>query len=383
MPSLTNVALSRNNDGHLVVLATSTVVGSEPTVWHAWEGPDGDWTGWLPFGKPGHSRPTTVSIMPHVADGRLEAFVATERDPSVWHRWQTQPGTSNWSHWELMATFDGAIQAGPLATGLTDGRLMAVVVHGGRVMHATQWNAADEAWPNWTPLGRPDGVRVLDVAAAPRAREFAHLFARAHTSTAHELPTGPGGDLWHRWQATPDTWSIWQPLDHPGHTAGPPVVAVNGDDRLEVFTIDDATGRMSHRSQHDAIDPQGFRNWAPVAGSGPGADHGPGFHGAAVELDSTGRLVLVALTRGSDVWTTTETTPGSGKYVPWTKLAEVPPAAHPGTQEGLLASPALIRDNRGLMQLFVTDRRTKGLYQLSAAAVDQWQPTTGTAWPHP
>lgn len=261
--------------------------------------------------------------------------------------------------------------------GLTDGRLMALVVSDGRVMHAAQWQAADEAWPTWTPLGRPNGARVLDGAAAPRAREFAHLFVLAHASTAHEPPIGPGGDLWHRWQATPDTWSIWQPLGHPGHTAGPPVVAMNGDDRLEVFTIDGDTGRMWHRSQRHAIDPQDFRDWAPVA------DGGPVFHWAAAELDGTGRLVLVALTRGSDVWTTTETTPGSGKYVPWAKLAEVPPTAHPGTQEGLLASPALLRDSRDLMQLFVTDRRTKGLYQVSAAAVDDWQPATGTAWPHP
>src|SRR5690348_11647245 len=115
---------------------------------------------------------------------------------------------------------------------------------------------ADEAWPTWTPLGKPNGTQVLDVAAAPRAREFAHLFALAHASTTHEPPIGLAGDLWHHWQVTPDTWSIWQPLGHPGHAAGPPVVATNGDDRLEVFTIDGDTGRIWHRSQLNAIDPQ-------------------------------------------------------------------------------------------------------------------------------
>jgi len=87
MPSLTNVALSRNSDGHLEVLAASTVAGSEPTLWHAQEDPDGQWSGWRPFGNPGHSRPTTVSVMPHVTDGRLEAFTATERDPSRPRAW--------------------------------------------------------------------------------------------------------------------------------------------------------------------------------------------------------------------------------------------------------------------------------------------------------
>jgi hypothetical protein len=61
----------------------------------------------------------------------------------------------------------------------------------------------------------------------------------------------------------------------------------------------------------------------------------------------------------------------------------VPPIEHPGPDKGLLGSPALARDSRDLMQLFMTDRRTDALYQISAAAADHWQPATGTAWPHP
>ena len=98
---------------------------------------------------------------------------------------------------------------------------------------------------------------------------------------------------------------------------------------------------------------------------------------------ATGLWVLVGITFGSDVWTTTETAPGSGMYARWTKLAEVPPAEQPGTTEGLLTSLALMRDSRGLMQLFVTDRRRHALYQISAAAADHWQPTTSRPWPHP
>src|SRR5215470_8277812 len=114
MPGLVNVALGRNSDGHLEVLATSTIVGSGATVWHAWEDGDGNWTGWHPLGQPGRGRPVTVSVMPHITDGRLEAFVTTERDRSVWHRWQTRPGTNNWSNWEFLAALDGPIQPGAL-----------------------------------------------------------------------------------------------------------------------------------------------------------------------------------------------------------------------------------------------------------------------------
>jgi hypothetical protein len=377
MPRLENVALASNIDGHLEILATSTIAGSEPTVWHAWEDADGNWTGWHPLGRPGQGRPSAVSVMPHITDNRLEAFVATERDQSVWHRWQTRPGTNNWSHWEFLAALDGPIEAGPLVMWLTDNRFMAVVVAGGTVSHGSQLEAGGEDWSAWSDFDMPDGAPVHAVGAAQITLEKPQLFALAESSTASPPPTGVGGDLWHRWQTGPDTWSAWKPLGHPGHTAGPPIVAVNDDDRLEVFTIDGLSGRMWHRSQQDADVPGAFSAWAPVAG------HGPGVCGAAVGHDSADRLVIVAHTFGSDVWTTTETAPGSGKYAPWAKLAEVPPIEHPGPDKGLLGSPALARDSRDLMQLFMTDRRTDALYQISAAAADHWQPATGTAWPHP
>jgi hypothetical protein len=377
MPRLENVALSKNTDGHLEVLATSTIDGSEATVWHAWENPDGSWTGWHPLGHPGQGRPTTVSVMPHITDGRLEAFVATERDQSVWHRWQTQPGTNSWSRWELLAELDGPIDAGPLVMLLADERFMAVVVAGGNVWHASQLTAGGENWPAWSEFGRPNGAPVLTVGAAQNTLESPQLFALAQSSTAAQPPIGWGGDLWHRWQTGSGAWSDWKPLGHPGHTAGAPVVAVNGDDRLEVFTIDGLTGRMWHRHQQAPDAPGAWSAWAPVA------DHGPGFRGAAAQLDSTGRLVIVAHTFASDVWTTTETASGSGTYAPWTKLAEVPPAEQPPDKGGLLTSPALVFDGRDLMQFFVVSRETKGLYQVTAAAADHWQPATGTAWPHP
>jgi hypothetical protein len=377
MPRLENVALGRNIDGHLEVLATSAVVGSEATVWHAWEDGDGNWTGWQPLGRPGQGRPVTVSVTPHVTDGRLEAFVGTERDQSLWHRWQTNPGTDNWSRWEFLAELDGPIEAGPSVMRLADERFMAVAVAGGRVWHGSQLQAGGEDWSAWSEFDMPNGARVFATGAAQITLEKPQLFALAESSVTSTLPVGLGGDLWHRWQTGPGSWSAWKPLGHPGHAAGLPVVAVNGDDRLEVFTIDGLTGRMWHRSQQAPDVPGAFSAWAPVG------NHDPGIRGAAAECDSTGRMVLVAHTFGSDLWTTTETAPGSGTYAPWTKLADVPPIEHPGTTEGPLTSPALMSDGRDLMQFFVVSAPTKGAYQVGAAAADHWQPATGTTWPHP
>jgi hypothetical protein len=377
MPRLVSFALSKGSDGHLEILATSNVVDSQPTVWRSYEFADGAYTGWEAFGRPGRGMPTQVSVTPHVTDGRLEAFVATERDKAVWHRWQTGPGISDWSQWEFMTQLDQSIQAGPLATGLTDGRLMAMVVPGSSVEHAIQWQAGDEDWPPWSSLGNPTARPIIGAAVAPRAREIPELFVAVETSGAAQAPTAAPADLWHRYQFSPDEWSPWQPLGHPAHTAGAPTVAVNHDDRLEVFSVDGVTGRLWHSRQSTVGDPRDWGAWATVA------DSGSSFTQVAAELDASGRLVVAAITFGSDVWTTRETAPGAGTFSQWAKLGDVPPAEQPGTTEGVLTSPALVCDRRGLMQCFVTDHRTGALYQFSAATADDWQPVSGAAWQRP
>jgi hypothetical protein len=269
------------------------------------------------------------------------------------------------------------VRAGPLAMGLTDGRLMAMVVAGSQVEHATQWQAGDENWPSWSSLGHPSAGPVLGAATIPRAREIAELFVLAQSGPEGVGPIAAQADLWHLYQASPDEWSRWESMGHPAHTAGVPTVAVNSHGRLEVFTIDGGNGVAWHIRQANAGDPHIWGSWAEVAGGG---SH---FTKLAAEPDTSGRLVLAATTFGSDVWTTTESAPGSGTFRQWAKLGDAPPAEQPGTTEGLLFDPALVCDRRGLMQCLVTDSRTSSLYQFSAATVDHWQPVKGVAWPHP
>ena len=336
MPHLMNFALGQGSDGHLEILATSTVADTQPTVWRSYEFADGAYTGWEPFGKPGRGMPTQVSVVPHATDGRLEAFVASERDKTVWHRWQTQPGINHWSEWEFMTQLDKSIRAGPFAMGLTDGRLMAMVVAGSQVEHAMQWQAGDENWPSWSSLGHPSPGPLLGAATVPRAREIAELFVLAQSGPQGVGPIAAQADLWHLYQASPDEWSRWEPIGHPAHTAGVPTVAVNSHGRLEVFTIDGGTGMAWHIRQASVGDPHIWGSWAKVA------DGGSHFTELAAEPDTSGRLVLAATTFGSDVWTTTETAPGSGTFRQWANLGDAPPAEQPGTTEGLLSNPALV-----------------------------------------
>jgi hypothetical protein len=135
-------------------------------VWHAWEHPDGTWTGWQPLGlpggqAPGPDSPVAVSVMPRATDGRLDAFIATDRYQTVWHRWQIHSGTGPWSRWNSLAEFDGPIESGPSAIGLSDGRFAAFVVADGKVWHSSQTQADDEQWPPWSAFGKPNGQRSI------------------------------------------------------------------------------------------------------------------------------------------------------------------------------------------------------------------------------
>ena len=168
MPRLTRVALGKNEDGRLEVVATSRDDGSSDTVWHAWQKPTpgSEWTGWHQFGKPGFgkpgrgdllNRPTTIQ---HARDGRLEVFV-TGGDDAVWRRWQVAKN-DGWSEWSSLGKPDGlAATTDPAVTLLPDSRLAAFVTAGGAVWQTSQQK------PLITPPGRHGSPSASPVVGRP------------------------------------------------------------------------------------------------------------------------------------------------------------------------------------------------------------------------
>jgi hypothetical protein len=235
MPRLTGIALGQHIDGSLELVAASAAHENGPTMWHAWQrGPNGDWTGWHPLGKPGHGAPGRPSIMGGLGhDNRLEVFVVTSGDRAVWHRWQTGPELDRWSDWESLGKPGGHPAEGPVALGqLADGRIMAVVTAGGRVWRANSPGQEPQAhWPAWSKLGRPDGATAMAVAARDNAVLRVELAALGQTAGSSLSPIGMEGNLWHRAQTgpEPDDWSDWEPLGEPGgYRARIPVFGQDG-----------------------------------------------------------------------------------------------------------------------------------------------------------
>ena len=348
-------------------------------MWHArQEGPNGDWSGWQPFGKPGRGKPGTPSLMQHPLTGLLEVFVATGGDQAVWHRWQTGPGPDDWSDWESLGKPGGHGAEGPVAlTVLADGRFMAIVTAGEKVWRANSPGPEPQAhWPAWSPLGRPGGATAMAVAAADNADARAQVALLGQTAGSSISPTGRGGKLWHRSQTgpAPDDWSDWKPLGKPGgHGAGIPVFRQDRGGGLRLFAPADV-GAVWYKSERHHSDP----SW-----SGPWKALGQPvlrFGEMAVTLDSDGRSFLVATEFASNrLWYAAQDGHDPNTWSPLSPLAAVPEAP-----EGLAAliTPTLHLGHDGRTQLFVVIRATGKLYQLTAPAKGQL-PTVGRTWPHP
>jgi hypothetical protein len=365
---VTGIALGRNADGRLDLLATSAGEGPQPTVWHAWQTTHGgDWTEWRPFGKPGGGTPYPApAVITHAVDGRLEVFI-TAGDGTVWHRWQTVPNRG-WSPWDSLGKpGEQPATTTPVLALLPDSRVVAVVVAGGTVWQASQQQpGASPDWSAWSSLGRPGNGMADAVAIENNTDGRQELFAR---EVRNEIAQG----LWHRWRTAPgaDDWSDWSPLGIPGERFAPgvPVVDRSVDGRLFLFTVADET--VWHRSQQSA---NGSESWMPWT-SWP--RRAGGFAHVGVAVDAIGRLVLVATSRsGTDLWATALSEPGASDWTEWSPLGSVAPGPAEDPTLGLSTSD-------GRMELFLRTPSTGGLYQLSATGPGRWWPFVGRQWSQP
>lgn len=388
MRDLVNIVTGVSANGRLEVVTTSRA-GSGNTVWHASETSRGsnNWTGWQPLGAPGHGDPGVPAIIQHGFDGRLEVFVTTAGDQRVWHAWQTPPpvdaGSADprddrpvlgWSDWAPLGKPGGEISQSVAVTEL-DGPVMALVAAGGKMWQARrQHPGPGRDWPEWSPLHKPGGHAAMAVAMAGNSEGQVEVVALAESAATGAAPTGGVGRLWHRTLTPPDNWSDWAPFSPPGQRASEPVVVQSVDSDVQVFTIVDGTIR--HRRLRAPGPPGPAEGWAPVG------ENGQAFHQVTACLDNLGRLALAATTHGNDLWNTAETTAGAGKWGPWTLLATAPPASLPA-QSGTLQCPAMRRGTSGQLHLFVVNHNTKGLYQVTAATPEDWQPAIRRPWSHP
>jgi hypothetical protein len=363
MKTVRHVALARNQDGRLELVATVLREDHIITVWHAWQTPSGGWAGWKPLANEPFSVFSPPPTVARNTDGRLEVAVLG-LNRAAWHSSQTTPG-GNWTSWQWL----GAPARGsrrPLALAQNqDGRLELFWIDHGAVWHAWQTVPGDDWTGGWHALGSPSDTVTLDEGSPVVARNEdgrLELFVRAND-----------GAVWHRWQREAGTasWAAWSSLESPGDqpaSSEPPVVVRNRDGRLVLFIV----------AGNDTV----WHRWQQAAQAGPwgawrsfGSMDDPDITHPPIErielaagAHADGRLVLFAVAvlggSGASLVRQRELT-GAGDWSPW-KTVDSPARK--------AVDLAAVSDALGRLQLFMADEATGELYQLS-----QLEPN-GPAW---
>jgi hypothetical protein len=381
MLSVRNVALARNQDGRLELVARAVSSENRHFVWHAWQTPSGGWAGWERLGHPPLDEPFRVfTDLPTVArntDGRLEAAVIpiVGNDRAVWHATQTTPG-GDWTTWRsLGAPARGSVR--PLALAQNqDGRLELFRLDHGALWHAWQTVPGDD-WTGWHPLGSPSDTVSLEEGSPVVARNEdgrLELFVRADD-----------GSVWHRWQPAAGVrpWAAWSSLESPDNqpaSSEPPVVVRNKDGRLVLFVVA-SDNTIWHRWQQAAqAGPWGA--WRSLGSmDDPEITHPPIERiELAVGAHADGRLALFAAgvmpgaddQSGASLVRQRELTPASD-WSPW-KTIDFPVRK---AFDLTVGSDAL-----GRLQLFMADTASGELYQLTQLAANgaTW---ASVLWPPP
>jgi hypothetical protein len=348
MPGLTDIAFGQNKDGRLEMVATTDdPEGLGGDVWHAWQTtPNGSWTSWHPFGRPG--RGAGAPVIARNADGRLEVVVVGG-DQALWHRSQVAPN-NGWSDWQSIGQPDAQLPMGFLVLAQNaDGRLEAAVPANDDFGERAIWHASQTApsngWSGWASLDAPPDDFSGPLALGANADGRLELFAP-------EAFAGGDQEVWHRWQRTPGgDWSGWSSMGSPGGELlpdPPPALGRNADGRLELFVVA-SDGAIWHSWQTAPNN-----GWSPWSSLG---SQGGGFADLGVGPNADGRLELLAtLQNGTDLWRRYQTAPNNG-WSPWENLGSV--------ATGTIQSPTLASDADERLELFLRTPDTGGLYQVS------------------
>jgi len=222
--------------GRLAVFA----VAPNGELWHIWQESSG-WSNWVFLD--GGLDPKFPLAAAFNKDRRLEVFGVASGSHAIWRIWQLST-SGPWSKFaSLGGTVDGFLGAPAVGTNM-DGRLELFVIgtdqgmgHNWQVWPGCGWHSESHGWePLRGRFGSPPG-------AALNGNGVLVAFANGPT----------GVELFADWQVCPGCgWYGWTSLGKTVTTsfsAIAPVVATNGDGRLEVFLHEASHGVIRHTWQ--------------------------------------------------------------------------------------------------------------------------------------
>ena len=280
-----NAAITSNSDGGYKVFVTEKDVSNE-IISYLDLSSDGIWS-------------TTNRLSwqignPHVisnADGRLEVFAVKTSERTLYHIWQTSPGSSRWSEWHSLGGLIIPHEHVRLARN-ADGRLEVFVIGDNTSLYNIRQTSPSGSWGSWNYRNGTQ-LQRNSLAVSQNADGRLEVFV-----------IGGDGALYRQWQTSPGgSWSQW---DYRGgkHLVGSRLeVSRNADGRLEVFVIG-SDGALYHQWQTSPGGPMTLwykRGGTQIQRESP-----------RVARNADGRLEVFAIGADNALYHIWQTSPGGG-----------------------------------------------------------------------
>ena len=207
--------VDKNDDGRIMLFA----IGGDGQLYARYQTQvGGSWNpdGWGPMGGTGVQQ----LVSARGQDGRLEIF-ARFADGHTYHRWQVVKNggwNTGWSQ------FDDGRPLSDLSVALrADGRLEVVgIISSGKAIERVQV-APNAGWADFAPVSN-DNLVLRQIAISRNAQGYIEMLALDSNGTAQDLVEGIP-------YFTPSF------VSSSGHQLRHPMLAMNGDGRLELFAI--------------------------------------------------------------------------------------------------------------------------------------------------
>ncbi len=363
--------VAHNQDGRLEIFYGRAATGSTgPAIYHMWQtSPGGNWSLESQLGAPGES--LAAPAFGINSDGRIEVFAQqlwygfgsppiSGPHYRISHIWQTAPN-SGWSGWESLdqpLTTKYLDLWDPCVGTNQDGRLDVFAVaeaSDGNLWH--KWQNGPGTWSNWTNLGKPPGLTISPLLATGQLLNGS-IVVFALTSS---------GEIFEIWQQTvndENSWSQWTTLGKPaGVNISRPAVSRNLDGRLELFAEGDDGGIWNVWQ----LWPNSF--WSPFWGN-LGKPAGISFvnHNPVVGTHSDGTMDVFVVGSDYNAWHIQQSAPSNG-WGSWQSLYR------PFRANLVLLTDQITvgRNKNGLLDLFAI-AGDNGIYHVQQAIVHLFLP---------
>ena len=331
-------------------------LGKDGNVYVNWQtSPGGSWNdsgAWTPLG--GNGNIAAAPVVDLDGTGRLEAM-ALGKDGNVYMNWQTSPGggwftTKAWTS----AGGNGNLAQTPALALDAKGRLEAMALGKDGNVYMNWQTSVGGNWANsgaWTSVGGSGNIASSPVVALDGQGRL------------EAIALGKDGNVYINWQTSPGgSWarsSAWLCLGGSGNIAATPALALDGQSRLEAMAL--------------GKDGDVYMNWQTSVG-GSWANTGTwklaGGNGniamtPALALDGQGRLEAIALAKNGTAYMNWQKSSGGAwfTYGSWTAA---------GGDGGIGSAPQLVLDGQGRLEAMALG--TGGNAQIN------WQTSPGGSW---